>query len=175
MGVLRRIITKYKKSKNPLQYWIDRGLKVPEGKIDIEVYSTANLGTETYLVELGNHVRINDGVQFVTHDGGVFVLRHYLTQKDSEKIDLFGRIKVGNNVHIGTNAVIMPGVTIGDNCIIGCGAIVTKDIPAGSVAVGVPACVIETIDEYAEKNKERFMYTKHLTAEEKRKAIGQVL
>ena len=45
----------------------------------------------------------------------------------------------------------MPGVTIGSNCIIGCGAVVTKDIPDNSVAAGVPARVIETIDEYYEK------------------------
>ena len=63
----------------------------------------------------------------------------------------FGKIRVGNNTHIGWNAIIMPGVTIGSNCIIGCGAVVTKDIPDNSVAAGVPARVIETIDEYYEK------------------------
>ena len=45
----------------------------------------------------------------------------------------------------------MPGVTIGDNTTIGVGAIVTKDIESNSVAVGVPAKVVETIDEYYEK------------------------
>ena len=46
----------------------------------------------------------------------------------------------------------MPGVTIGDSYIIGAGAVVTKEIPANSVAVGVPARLIETIEEYTEKN-----------------------
>ena len=45
----------------------------------------------------------------------------------------------------------MPGVTIGDNCIIGAGSIVTKDIPSGSVAAGVPARVISTTEKYSKK------------------------
>lgn len=57
----------------------------------------------------------------------------------------------------------MPGVTIGKNCIIGCGAVVTKNIPDNSVAVGVPARVIETIEEYAEKNAKKVVLTKQMT------------
>ena len=63
---------------------------------------------------------------------------------------------------------IMPGVTIGSNCIIGCGAIVTKDIPDNSIAVGIPAKVIESIDEYYEKNKDIVDYTKNMSANEKK-------
>lgn len=96
------------------------------------------------------------------------MLRQYSNISNAEAIDKFGRIKIGNNVHIGTNAVIMPGVTIGDNVIIGCMAIVTHDIPSNSVAVGVPARVIETIDEYESKNKDRFDYTKNMDFNEKK-------
>ena len=85
-----------------------------------------------------------------------------------EIADKFGAIVVGNNVHIGVDAIIMPGVTIGNNVIIGAGAIVTKDIPDNSVAVGIPAKPIETIEEYIEKNKETFVYTKNLSYEEKK-------
>ena len=42
----------------------------------------------------------------------------------------------------------MPGVTIGSNCVIGCGAVVTHDIPDNSIAAGVPAKVIKSLDEY---------------------------
>ena len=52
-------------------------------------------------------------------------------------------IIIGNNVWIGHGVYIMPGVHIGDNSIIGAKAVVTKDIPADSIAVGVPACVIK--------------------------------
>lgn len=141
---------------------------------DCDIYSTASFGSEPYLITLGNHVRVNHNVTFVTHDGGVWVLREYLNSVDSKNIDLFGKIVVGNNVHIGTNAIIMPGVTIGNNCIIGCGAIVTKNIPDNSVAVGVPARVIESIDEYVSKHEKEFDFTvrkKNFKGKEKKKYL----
>ncbi len=52
----------------------------------------------------------------------------------------FGRpVKIGCNVWIGGGAIILPGVTIGDDAVIGAGSVVTRDIPAGSIAVGNPA------------------------------------
>ncbi|MFJ8582951.1 sugar O-acetyltransferase [Micromonospora sp. NPDC093277] len=56
-------------------------------------------------------------------------------------------ITIGNNVWIGGMAVICPGVTIGDNSVIGAGAVVTKDIPADVVAVGNPARVIRSVHD----------------------------
>ncbi len=67
-------------------------------------------------------------------------------------------VHIGNNVWIGGNSVICPGVTIGDNCVIGAGSVVTKDIPAWSLAAGNPARVIRTITDdekkYYFKNRE---------------------
>lgn len=144
---------------------------------DCEIYSSAHFGSEPYLVSLGDHVRINANVSFVTHDGGVWVLRRYLKTENAEKIDMFGKIKVGSNVHIGIGVTVMPGVSIGSNCIIGVGAIVTRDIPDNSVVVGVPARVIETVEEYAQKHMDDFLYTKGMSAAEKRlfleKTLGQ--
>ena len=56
-------------------------------------------------------------------------------------------VTIGNNVWVGGNATILPGVTIGDNCVIGAGSVVTKDIPANSLAVGNPARVIRQIEQ----------------------------
>jgi len=53
-------------------------------------------------------------------------------------------VTIGNDVWLGRRVIIMPGVNIGDGCVIGAGAVVTKDIPAYSVAVGVPAKVIKS-------------------------------
>ena len=138
---------------------------------DCDIYSTAEFGSEPYLVKLGNHVRVNHHVRFITHDGGVWVLRKYL---GNQNIDLFGAIIVGNNVHIGTGATIMPGVVIGDNCIIGCDAVVTKSIPNNSIAAGVPARVIESVDEYVKKHEHDFDCTirkNGYSEEEKRKYL----
>ncbi len=156
---------RYLRKKRTIEYWKRRGLKI--GK-DCSINPKVELGSEPYLITIGSHVRINSGVTFVTHDGGCWVLRNETSIPNSNQLDLFGKIKIGNNVHIGTNAFIMPGVTIGDNVIIGCCAVVTKDIPDNSIAVGVPARVIESVSEYYNKHRENFDYTKHLSAEEKK-------
>lgn len=109
-----------------------KGVKLGE---NCEIYKSVDFGSEPYLIELGNHVRINEGVRLFTHDGGMWVLREFASEKFC-KADKFGKIRIGNNVHIGTNSIIMPGVTIGNNCIIGCGAVVTHDVPDGSVVGG---------------------------------------
>lgn len=83
----------------------------------------------------------------------------------------FGWLSEGNNVHIGTNATIMPNVKVDLNCIVGCGAIVTKEVPDNSIFVGCPARTIETIDEYYAKHKNAFDITKQMSSEEKRQYL----
>lgn len=166
--MLKNLINLLARKHDPIKYWRRLGVKIGT---DCEVYSSASFGSEPYLISIGNHVRVNHNVMFVTHDGGAWVIRGlYLNYKES---DLFGRISIGNNVHIGTSAIIMPGVKVGDNCIIGCGAIVTRDIPENSVAVGVPARVIESIDDYFRKHKNDFVITKKLDLAKKREYLYQ--
>ncbi len=60
---------------------------------------------------------------------------------------VFGDVVIGNNVFIGVNSVVMPGVKIGDNAIVGALSLVMKDVPAGKIAVGAPAKIVgETMD-----------------------------
>ncbi len=125
------------------------------------------------MIRIGDHVRINAGVQPITHEGGIWVLRENSLIENAEKLDKFNPIVIGNNVHIGTNAIIMPGVHIGNNCIIGVGAVVTKDIPDNSVAVGVPAHVIESISAFYEKNKNDFDYSKGMSPKQKRDFLAK--
>ena len=66
---------------------------------------------------------------------------------------------------------MLPGVTIGSNVIIGAGAVVSKNIPDNSVAVGIPARVIKTADEYLEKLKKESLHLGHLKGQEKDKAL----
>lgn len=150
--------------RNPVKYWRNAGVQIGE---NCEIFSSVSFGSEPYMVSIGNHVRLCANVTFTTHDGGVWVLRG-LYPEELGDIDRFGKVIVGDNVHIGTGASILPGVTIGNNCLIGVGAIVTKDIPDNSVAVGIPARVIETIDEYRTKNESSFAHTKDMCAEEKK-------
>lgn len=128
-----------------------QGVRVGEG---CRFFST-NFSTEPYLIEIGHHVTITDGVQFITHDGGVWVFREKFP-----KINLFGKIKVGNNVFIGLNSIILPNTEIGDNTIIAAGSVVKGKYEGNIIIGGVPAKKIGTIDGYFEKNKSLFRYDK---------------
>jgi sugar O-acyltransferase (sialic acid O-acetyltransferase NeuD family) len=60
-------------------------------------------------------------------------------------VNVSGHVKIGNRTFVGTSATILPNITIGDNCIIGAGSVVTKDVPDNCMAVGVPAKIIKQI------------------------------
>ncbi len=115
---------------------------------DLSLMSWPDFGSEPYNIKIGKHVRICSGVKFITHDGSTWCFRE---QERYRHVVRFGIIEIGDNCFIGDNVTILPNVKIGDNCIIGTGAVVTKDIPSGSVAAGVPAKVISTVKDYAEK------------------------
>lgn len=132
---------------------------------DCEVYSSVIFGSEPYLIKIGNKVRVTDGVKFVTHDGGMWVIRNLGWNQNADKMDT---ITIGNNVFIGIESIIMPGVTIGSNVLIGAGSIVSKDVPDNSVYAGVPAKRICSIKEYYNNNSRRIFETKHLTSQEKK-------
>lgn len=140
---------------------------------DCEIYKSANFGSEPYLIVLGNHVRVNAGVQFITHDGGYWVLRDRKSGFGEyfKEADYFAMIHVADNVHIGTNAIIMPGVDIGRNSVIACGAVVTHDVPENTIVGGIPAKSIETLEEYAKKAQNKFVKTKHMPMQEKKKYL----
>lgn len=122
--------------------------------------------TEPWLIRIGSHVHITSGCQFVTHDGGTLALRHL-----NPTLDIVAPIIVGDHVYIGMNSTILPGVTIGDNVVIGAGSVVTRDIPADSVAAGVPARVIKPLGQYYQELTERSLGVGHLGAAEKEKAL----
>lgn len=142
---------------------------------DCDIYRNVDFGSEPYLITIGNHVRINSGVSFFTHDGGLWVLRYEKCKygKEFSKADSFGKINIKDNVHIGNNAIIMPGVTIGENSIVACGAIVTHDVEPNTIVGGVPARVIESLEEYADKMRKKCVYTKGMSAEEKKRFLKE--
>jgi len=133
--VHRAQIKLLEKSSNDkkVRYWRRKGMKIGENCL----LNTMTFSTEPYLIEIGNHVAIARGTLFITHDGGVWCFREEL-----KNADVFGRIKIGNNVFIGNNCTILPNTSVGDNCIIGAGSIVRGQFPDNSVIVGNPAKVV---------------------------------
>ena len=68
-----------------------------------------------------------------------------------------GGIKIGNNVFIGVDSIVLRNVTIGNNCIIGAGSVVCNSIPDNTVATGNPCKVIMSLDEFCEKRKKALL------------------
>lgn len=127
------------------KWGLKHGLRAGKG---VNFMGGVSLGSEPYLIQLGNNVRVSGEVSFVTHDGGTWAFRREVAD---ETLIRFGKIVVGDDTFIGTRSIIMPGVTIGKSCVIGAGSIVTRDVPDRTVVAGSPARVICTLDEYIEK------------------------
>jgi acetyltransferase-like isoleucine patch superfamily enzyme len=98
-------------------------------------------------LKIGNKVTIASGVHIYTHDSSMF------RAQDLPKDPINGThiqrapVIIGNNVQIGANSIVLPGVKIGNNVIVGALTLVNKDIPDNSVAVGSPVKVIRKIDD----------------------------
>lgn len=122
-----------------------RGLKVGIGVIFIEA---PKFGSEPYLIEIGDRTKITANCTFINHDGAMYVIRSMEKYADARN---FGRIKIGKNCFIGNNCTILPGVEMGDNCILGAGSVLSSSMPDNSVFAGVPAKFICTIEEYGDK------------------------
>lgn len=110
-------------------------------------------------IHIGKHVFINMGCKF-QDQGGIFIgdgvlighnvvlatLNHAM--QPERRSDMFpAPIHIGKRVWIGSNATVLPGVTIGDGAVVAAGAVVTRDVPANTVVGGVPAKVIRHIHE----------------------------
>lgn len=93
----------------------------------------------------GTKVEFGDNV-FIAPNCGFYTAWHPLDYETRNKgLEYAKPIKVGNNVWIGGNVNVLPGVTIGDNVVIGAGSVVNKEIPSNSVAVGNSCKVIKEI------------------------------
>ncbi len=115
-------------------------------------YNPNILPAEPFLVSLHDNVIISAGVRIITHSAD------HIMFNQEEKTDKYkckyGKVEICDNVYIGANAVINYGVTIGKNCVIAAGAVVTKDVSEGSVVGGVPAKYIESYEELKKKSME---------------------
>ena len=117
-------------------FYCDYGFNIEIGE---KFYANHNLVIlDANKVTFGNNVMIGPNCGFYTSG--------HPTDKDlRRKVEFAKPIKIGNDVWIGGNVCVMPGVTIGDNVVIGAGSVVTKDIPSNVVAVGNPCKVMKIL------------------------------
>ena len=163
MEIFYRIILKIEdllrrlRDKAYIEICKSRGLKVGKDVIFIEA---PKFGSEPYLIEIGDRTKITANCTFINHDGAMYVIRSMEKFADARN---FGRIKIGKNCFIGNNCTILPGVEMGDNCILGAGSVLNSSTLPNSVYAGVPAKFICTIDEYGEKAlKNNVLYPRDL-------------
>lgn len=133
---------------------------------NIRVTGNISFGSEPYLIELGSDITITQNVTFHTHDGGVWIFR-----KEYPGINIYRRIKIGNNVFIGAGSSIMPGVTVGDNVVIAAGSVVTKDCEPNWVYGGVPAKKIRSVEDYKEKVLKEAVFIESSDPEKRKEEI----
>jgi len=131
-------------------------------------FMTRAWGSEPYLIHMGNSVRISSHVTFVTHNSLTIIGNLY---PEYEKADFFGKITIGNNVFIGINSTLLPNTRIGDNVIIGAGSLVKGELKSNSVYAGVPVRYICSLDEYIEKTKDSYDYTRHFDPKSKKEYL----
>ena len=118
-------------------FWCDYGYNIEIGE---NFYANHNL-----VILDGNKVKFGDNV-FIAPNCGFYTAGHPLDAETRNKgLEYAKPIEVGNDVWIGGNVIVMPGVKIGNNCVIGAGSVVTKDIPDGVLAYGNPCRVVKNI------------------------------
>lgn len=112
-----------------------QGMKIGERVV---IYDSYLDGLYPELISIGNDVTITNAAILV-HDNSAVLF----AQRRS-----VAPVRIGNRVFIGYGAIILPGVIVGDNCIIAAGAVVTRNVPEGSVFGGCPARLLKSMDQY---------------------------
>lgn len=168
INAIRGLRDRIHANRDPIGFARSLGVRVGS---NVRFYgiSRGMFGSEPWLIKIGNNVFITAGVNFVTHDGGSLILR-----KEVPDLEWSAPITIGNDVYIGVQSLILPGVRIGNRCVVGARSVVTKDIPDNSVAVGAPARPICTTDQYLDKMQRKSLRVGHLYGAEKDSALRRI-
>lgn len=142
MKIVRKILEYLRGEPQHLDKLIKRGLKI--GKDFKRLGGVIIDPSHCYHITIGDNVTLAPRVHILAHDASTYVF--------------FGKtraanVTIGNNVFVGASSIILPGVHIGNRVIIGAGSIVKHDIPDNSVAVGNPAKVVCSVDDYLVKEQ----------------------
>jgi len=142
------------------------GVKVGEG---CRIF-TYNFGSEPWLISIGDRVTITGGVKFLTHDGATWLIRD-----ENGRRYRYAPIHVGNDVFIGIDTIILPGVEIGNQVIIGAGSVITKSIPDCVIVAGNPACIIGYYEDYRKKVLSKYPSSNEMKGSTYREHIDSIV
>lgn len=126
----------------------------PSNEIRLPFYSDAGFN-----IHFGKNVFVNSGVMFtdlggITLEDGVLIgpgaslitVNHPLNPAERHGLEL-ASVHIKQNAWVGAQAIILPGVTVGENAVVAAGAVVTKNVPANTVVAGTPARVIRELGQ----------------------------
>ena len=117
-------------------------VKIVDDQAQVSLGAATFIGFGTELdvaleLRVGRHVLIAPGCFITDH-----AHRHALGRPIDSQGTVSRAVRIGDDVWLGARVVVLPGVTIGDGAIVGAGAVVTRDVPAGTVVTGVPARIV---------------------------------
>lgn len=140
---LKRLLARGQEGSQ-LDWLVSQGMRVGEG-VRIEPGAIVD-GGMPWLIEMGDGAGLAPMAYLLAHDAS--------TKKYMDRTRV-GRIKLGKNVFIGSYAMVLPGVEIGDEAIVAAGCVVTRDVAPGAIVAGNPARVVGNITDYIAKQRER--------------------
>ncbi|MDP2546459.1 sugar O-acetyltransferase [Oceanobacter sp. 4_MG-2023] len=136
MALLDGLLTLHGSAYIEPNFFCDYGVNIEIGD---HFYANHNLTIlDVCPVTIAEHVMMGPGCMIAT-------AKHPLDPIERETIESGAPVVIGHHVWLGGNVSVLPGVTIGDRCVIGAGSVVNRDIPAGAVAAGNPARVIRML------------------------------
>lgn len=155
-SIISFVLAAYYKSSSTryIKYLRKKGMKIGKNSVILSPnHSHIDVGRASW-IEIGDNCVLTYGISLIAHDYSWSILRksHGVLAPTGG-----GGIKIGNNVFIGVNSIVLRNVSIGNNCIIGAGSVVCNSIPDNSVATGNPCKVILSLDEFCEKRKKALL------------------
>lgn len=147
LSVLANLLRRYR-FRRSIRSIVNKGMKIGKnchimpGVFFDEAYAS--------LISIGDNCTITSGVRILAHDASMY------RDLGFAKI---GRVEIKDNTFIGNNAIILPGISVGPNAVIGAGAIVNDDVPENSVVAGNPAKVVSTKEDFLKKHKANYKNT----------------